>query len=266
MTTPSAETRTRDHYEEFPYDVGVDDPEVYVKAGSPLGEFLDSVHGGRLLDLGCGPGHLLPSYARRADSVTAVELSPRSAALARARIERLGRSVKATTTIVEGSALTLPFEDASFDHVTATGSLHHTGDAERGFAELCRVLRPGGTAFVSLYGHGSYYERAYRTVGRLARRSQRSAVLDRLTNRGLLFAPFALYLWGGRLVTHRTLPRLSLDQIRNYYADQLLNPTVSFHTIAEVARWAERRQSNVAWSRTTHAGALIHVCIEKGAS
>ena len=41
---------------------------------------------------------------------------------------------------------TLPFEDASFDHVFSSNTLEHVRDIPRLNAEIRRVLRPGGTA------------------------------------------------------------------------------------------------------------------------
>ncbi|MCU1486918.1 MAG: hypothetical protein JWN67_3664 [Actinomycetia bacterium] len=50
-----------------------------------------------------------------------------------------------------GDAEHLPFDDASFDVVYSWGVLHHTPDTSRAFAEVARVLRPGGRAFVMVY-------------------------------------------------------------------------------------------------------------------
>jgi SAM-dependent methyltransferase len=44
----------------------------------------------------------------------------------------------------------LPFEDASFDLVTCFEAFHYVEDPERGVAEIRRVLRPAGTALVSV--------------------------------------------------------------------------------------------------------------------
>jgi ubiquinone/menaquinone biosynthesis C-methylase UbiE len=52
---------------------------------------------------------------------------------------------------VQGSALALPFEPASFDHVIAIGSLHHTGDLRKALDEVHRVLTDGGRASVMVY-------------------------------------------------------------------------------------------------------------------
>ena len=58
--------------------------------------------------------------------------------------------------IVQGSALQMPFADASFDRVYSIGCLHHTGDLPRAVAEVHRVLRPGGRAVVMLYNRHSF--------------------------------------------------------------------------------------------------------------
>jgi SAM-dependent methyltransferase len=44
----------------------------------------------------------------------------------------------------------LPFDDASFDLVTCIEAFQYVEDAERGVREIRRVLRPGGTALISL--------------------------------------------------------------------------------------------------------------------
>jgi SAM-dependent methyltransferase len=44
----------------------------------------------------------------------------------------------------------LPFEDASFDLVTCFEAFHYVEDPVHGVAEIRRVLRPGGTALVSV--------------------------------------------------------------------------------------------------------------------
>jgi demethylmenaquinone methyltransferase/2-methoxy-6-polyprenyl-1,4-benzoquinol methylase len=60
--------------------------------------------------------------------------------LARAR-QRFGGSVE----LVESPAEALPFDDASFDHLTVTYLLRYVDDPGATLAELARVVRPGGT-------------------------------------------------------------------------------------------------------------------------
>ena len=47
-------------------------------------------------------------------------------------------------TIVEGSAERLPFDGASFDVVISNGVIDLIPDKDAVFAEITRVLRPGG--------------------------------------------------------------------------------------------------------------------------
>jgi len=50
--------------------------------------------------------------------------------------------------VLEGDAAALPFRDASFSGAVAFTMLHHVSSAamqDRLLAEVCRVLRPGGT-------------------------------------------------------------------------------------------------------------------------
>ena len=49
-----------------------------------------------------------------------------------------------------GDALRLPFPDGHFDRVLAAEILEHIPDDELAMAELARVLRPGGTAAVTV--------------------------------------------------------------------------------------------------------------------
>ena len=54
----------------------------------------------------------------------------------------------ANVELVEGDAVALPFERASFDVVTTARTLHHVERPELVVAEVVRVLRPGGVLLV----------------------------------------------------------------------------------------------------------------------
>jgi ubiquinone/menaquinone biosynthesis C-methylase UbiE len=45
----------------------------------------------------------------------------------------------------------MPFRDASYDVVYSFGVLHHTPRTSLAIEEVCRVLKPGGTAIISVY-------------------------------------------------------------------------------------------------------------------
>jgi ubiquinone/menaquinone biosynthesis C-methylase UbiE len=55
----------------------------------------------------------------------------------------------ANVTLVVTTAESLPFLDASFDAVTCRLAAHHFADVKRAFAEVARVLRPGGRFVLS---------------------------------------------------------------------------------------------------------------------
>jgi SAM-dependent methyltransferase len=55
----------------------------------------------------------------------------------------------------------IPLDDASVDYVNCGGVLHHTSSPETLLAELRRVLRPGGRAFVMVYNSDSVWLHLY---------------------------------------------------------------------------------------------------------
>jgi ubiquinone/menaquinone biosynthesis C-methylase UbiE len=126
-------------------------------SGVLLGSFYTSVAadvvaaaptGGRVLDVGCGPGHLANRLARdHGLEVTGLDLDPAMIERARANAER-AVSAERRPTFVVGGVAALPFPAASFDLVVSTLSMHHWADATAGQAEIGRVLRPGGRALI----------------------------------------------------------------------------------------------------------------------
>lgn len=89
----------------------------------------------RVLEVGCGWGELAEWIARdTAAEVVAVDLSPRMVELAGER------GVDARVADVQQ----LPFGDGEFDSAVAAWMLYHVPDLDLAFAELVRVLRPGG--------------------------------------------------------------------------------------------------------------------------
>ena len=110
--------------------------------------------GTKVLDVGCGPGHLATRLALeyRLD-VTGVDLDPDMIELARAGAEGARASGIAVEDVVmprflEADAAALPFADGSFDLVVSTLSMHHWQDQPAGLLEISRVLKSGGRALI----------------------------------------------------------------------------------------------------------------------
>ena len=127
-----------------------------------LGEILDGIRrGAQVLDVGCGGGHALELLAARRPDLRlhGVDLSPGQVGRAR---NRLGDRA----TIVEGSALKLPYASNRFDLVFSDASIKHWPNPARGLRECVRVLRPGGHLVVTEADRGCRFEDAAAFVRR----------------------------------------------------------------------------------------------------
>jgi arsenite methyltransferase len=101
-------------------------------------------HGERVLDLGCGAGTdtlVAAQMVGPEGRVTGIDMTPEMLVKARAAAGALGA---ANVELVEAEAERLPFSDASFDVVISNGVIDLIPDKDAVFAELERVLRPGG--------------------------------------------------------------------------------------------------------------------------
>jgi ubiquinone/menaquinone biosynthesis C-methylase UbiE len=96
-----------------------------------------------VLDLGCGTGFHLPRFAETAAQVYGVDPHPGLLRLAARRTRGLPH-----VTLLAGTAQQVPLPDASVDVLHARWAYFFGPGCEPGLAEVARVVRRGGTAFV----------------------------------------------------------------------------------------------------------------------
>jgi SAM-dependent methyltransferase len=100
--------------------------------------------GSRLLDLGCGPCGPLTFLLREAGCRgTGIDRSGVALESGRRRAEALGVAHALTVHEADLDSV-LPFEDGSFDAAMALDIVLHVEDRERLFADVARVVAPGG--------------------------------------------------------------------------------------------------------------------------
>jgi SAM-dependent methyltransferase len=97
-----------------------------------------------LLDAGCGAGLALQLAAKRGASVTGFDASEALLDVARERVP--GADVR------QGDLEVLPFDDDTFDAVTAFNSIQYAGAPGAAVGELRRVAKPGAAVGIVTWG------------------------------------------------------------------------------------------------------------------
>lgn len=105
---------------------------------------------GRLLDLGCGTGFIIDLAKDLFERVDGVDVT-------QAMLDKVDVS-SGNIRLHRCAAESLPFEDASFDLVTAYTFVHHLEDYTKVMREALRVIKPGGGMYIDLEPNGLFWE------------------------------------------------------------------------------------------------------------
>lgn len=123
------------------------------RLAGPFLDFVGTAHGERVLDVGCGTGHLAFALAERCQikQLCGIDFAP-------AYIEHAKAHNRDPGIVFEvGDACALGFPDRSFDRVLSLLVLHFVPKAEQAIAEMRRVARPGAVVGAAVWdARGGY--------------------------------------------------------------------------------------------------------------
>jgi SAM-dependent methyltransferase len=105
----------------------------------------------RVLELGCGVGKLWLENAHRIRPTWDITLSDFSAAMLEATKANLA-PIQRVFDFQQVDVERIPFGPQTFDVVIANHMLYYARDLDAALAEICRVLKPGGTLYASTNG------------------------------------------------------------------------------------------------------------------
>jgi SAM-dependent methyltransferase len=204
---------------------------------------LEDFSGRRVLDAGCGRGHMARLAASFATEVVGLDLN--TAEIAR----RENRNVS-NVRLVEGDIAETTFPEP-FDCVYCVGVIHHTDNPDRSFENLKNLTRPGGRLIIWAYSHeGNFLNRA--VVEPI-----KTIFLGRWSHSNLRRLSFALtallypFVWTIYFLPLRPLlpfydyfanfRRLSFNQNLLNVFDKLNAPQTHFIKKEQISRWFNER-------------------------
>lgn len=182
-----------------------------------------------VLEIGLGQGAESEQIIRRGGRWSGLDLTAESIARVSARLQ--GRSLPYEG-LRQGSVLSIPWTDDSFDIVFSHGVLHHVPEIQAAQREIHRVLRPGGLLVAMVYARNSLnYQVSIRVVRRAAVLAAFPARNRSLVRRSPLLAG---HLDNARQMGLRNY--LALDTFAHRNTDGPLNPFARVYAERDVVR------------------------------
>jgi len=108
------------------------------------GELKKHHPGGKLVDVGCGPGYLIAVIAKSLPHLDIIGVDIAEEMLQAATDNLSSSGLRERVKFQRGDVRELPFEDNAVDFVVSSLSLHHWSEPEPALQEIRRVLKPGG--------------------------------------------------------------------------------------------------------------------------
>lgn len=126
-----------------------------------LEKSLGSLEGKKILDLGAGPGSFLIECARRGYDAVGLEIAEHKIKYAHGKALEAGVQID----VRQGRAEQLPFQDDSFDFINASELVEHAEEPDAVLAEIHRILKTGGQAYVSVHNRFGFRDAHFKMYG-----------------------------------------------------------------------------------------------------
>jgi ubiquinone/menaquinone biosynthesis C-methylase UbiE len=208
-----------------------------------------------VLELAFGQGFNLEYLARRHPQcrLQGIDLTPTHVQMATQRLQRAGLE---RVRLAQGDFHHLPYADASFDHVFCVEAFCYVTDLRQAFAEVVRVLRPGG----SLTLFDGYLPRPTQAL------QANEALALELVAKGMAFDAFPVladflaqaHNGGLQLTTNSTLDAQVMPNLRRL--EKITGAVIRFSWLG---KWALARRSPMR-GRNVLAGYLMRNAVELG--
>lgn len=101
-----------------------------------------------IAELGCGGGRNSAELLKRYPTATVTALDYSQVSVEKAKAFNKRMIAEGRCRVVQGNVAKMPFEAGSFDFATAFETVYFWPGLEKCFAEVCRILKPGGTFMI----------------------------------------------------------------------------------------------------------------------
>jgi len=153
LCIPDWEKRVHNRYDE----ANVEQTRL-MRLSKILGLSFNTLHNVLVVGAGTG-GAVIALQQLGARNIYAVEPNPEAFEICVLRAGTLGLD---TELLSQHSAESLPYDNSTFDFIYCFTVLEHVQNVELSLAEMCRVLRPGGTLYVNTPNYNYPYEGHYK--------------------------------------------------------------------------------------------------------